>query len=342
MPTPEILRNDAYVNLFFLLNNDVFYSKPVDDPWFEAKVQEQTLVVGLTTTPSHITTYQTSEPVSVVGCTTQWSWCNPGSPGFCTKPTIPRMSLQLAQDIGFNPEQTSLFNRITSAFAQNIIMNVGSTVGNRALLATALATEGASNGLPSDQWIRELNQFFGAGIVASQVQISRFPTGDGYPSSSQNLAPVEPSAQWMCTNQVIQRDDFTSFRMVGVIIILVVGGAFIVFDLISHPLTNFILKKKAKSTTGRTKQGSFQTRNWIYSSRYHAQAYAYRMLGVGNWKTEGPIPTTEAGEQFETLWTRFENDDDGHGEKDKAGTDLEQGDSHSRSGTLTVDSDTKT
>ena len=101
----------------------------------------------------------------------------------------------------------------------------------------------------------------------------------------------------MCTSQVIQRDDFTSFNMVDVVIILVMGGCFILFDLTLHPLVHFI--RTMRHSTNRFRRDD----DWRYGSAYRSQAIAYRALGLGSWTTDRPIPTTTSPQMFKPLWT---------------------------------------
>ena len=170
------------------------------------------------------------------------------------------------------------------------------------------------------QLIRELDHLFGISIVSLQFEVSRFPRGNGYPVPNENLAPVEANLEWMCANQIIQRDDFTSFKMAGVIAILILGGFFILVDIILHPLLRFLAKTILRS---RSDNASFRAENWKHSSMYHGQAYAFRALRQGNWNTRRATPTTGSNELLEPLWINFDNEE----ADDHSKTDLDTQDS---------------
>ena len=154
---PELYRHDAQVDLFFLLNDVVQYVQPVYDPWFKATVatvyEEQGYVGGV----QNVTLYSTSTPVSVLGCATQWQWCNPHN-GLCTEMSDLYTAYNQTRGLHFITEQFEVMNRMYRNFGDNIITNVADYIGNNALLASQYALGGAGTGLPSDQWIRELGK----------------------------------------------------------------------------------------------------------------------------------------------------------------------------------------
>ena len=317
-PVPQVFRSDAQVELMFLLKAPTSYFNPVHDPWFEATK----LYIELEQINNNelVKTYQYSAqtPVGVVGCATQWTWCNPTSSasphGQCLGPTDLGLSFNQMESLQLNSKQSTVVKRLKQAMDNNVLANVVEAVGSQELLASRSVVAADSVGLPADQWVRELNHLFGISIVGLQFQVSRFPRGNGYPTSGENLAPVESDAHWMCTNQIIQRDDFTSFKMAGVIAILVLGGLFILVDIVLHPLLRFLAKTLQRSRSGKV---SFRAENWRYSSIYHGQAYAFRALGQGTWKTSHAIPTTGSDELSAPLWTNFNNEElDDHSKMD--------------------------
>ena len=228
---PEIARSDAQVDLLFLLNSDVQYVHPVTDPWFEAN-KLYTGSVGLVDDNGdvNVTLYGTPGPVNILGCASQWTWCNPQSTatpnGLCTKPADSNWASHYAKekDLHFSSEQLEVLDRMDFAFANNWLSNTANNIGNKVLLASQKVFGNVGDTLPDNQWIQELDHFFAITMVASQYHLSQYPRGNGYPTPDQHiLAPTETQS-WMCANQVIQRDGYTSFRMIGVIVILVVGG----------------------------------------------------------------------------------------------------------------------
>ena len=147
---------------------------------------------------------------------------------------------------------------------------------------------------------------FGVMMTASQMFISRYPSGNGFPTAGQNLMPLYANSSWMCGSQVIQRDDFTSFDMVAVIVILAVGGVFIFLDLTLQPLVHAIHARR-KRRPGAIRRGFCRDKNWKYSSIYHTQGFAYQAMGLGTWKDEAIVPTTKNQEIFRPIWTYFDD-----------------------------------
>lgn len=77
----------------------------------------------------------------------------------------------------------------------------------------------------------EANHWFRLAITALQLQIVNYVTGDGTLSHNKYLERVDSDSEWMCHNQIVQRDDFTSFSILGISLILLLGGLFLVLDI---------------------------------------------------------------------------------------------------------------
>ena len=143
--------------------------------------------------------------------------------------------------------------------------------------------------------------------ISSQITLSQYPSGNGYPTPSQNIGPPNNNASWMCANQIIQRDDFTSFNMVGVLIILAFGSVFIALDIFLAPIV-YIISSRRSHRKDPADQSTFfsRARSWRYSSIYYTQAFGYLAQGSGSWDVKGPLPvTTSQGDHFEPLWMRY-------------------------------------
>ena len=55
-------------------------------------------------------------------------------------------------------------------------------------------------------------------------------TGLNNPELNRYLQPLTADEQWMCTNQIVQRDGYSNFSVVGLVTILVVGGLALVLS----------------------------------------------------------------------------------------------------------------
>ena len=177
-------------------------------------------------------------------------------------------------------------------------------------------------------------------VISSQIAIAQYPSGNGYPTPSQNIGPPNNNASWMCANQVslllrpyfsylslfgfpgppsvahrsglswtqiIQRDDFTSFNMVGVLIILAFGSVFIALDVVLAQMVYFIQSRRLHRKDPADESSLFsRARSWRYSSIYYTQAFGYLAQGSGSWDAKGPLPiTTSQDDIFEPLWMRY-------------------------------------
>ncbi|KAF7556857.1 hypothetical protein G7Z17_g1095 [Cylindrodendrum hubeiense] len=76
-PIPEIARSDAEVTLFFLVQNLLAYTAPVDDVFFAAHTRPTTYDLNFSN--NTYTLYYNDRLVSVMGCIDQHQICKPGS-----------------------------------------------------------------------------------------------------------------------------------------------------------------------------------------------------------------------------------------------------------------------
>ena len=236
--------------------------------------------------------------MSVVGCVANYTWKKPqgqvksGGGNACYDQNNP---------CDLSPEQIQVRTRISDALDDTGLTNVVVLDGGHGLLAGSLDQyHGVSSSLFADQWIRELNRFFGIGLVTVQMLLSQFPRGNSSGDAAQDITPPPPVARWMCTNQVIQRNDYTSFHMIGVIVILVVGGSFIVLDCV---LSNLMHSKRVYSSKASLFRVLDPDRQWKYTSPYYLQAVAYEALGIGGkWNDERLVPTSEDERHLDLVW----------------------------------------
>lgn len=85
----------------------------------------------------------------------------------------------------------------------------------------------------------EVDHWFGLAITAIQLQTVNYVLGDGRPSHNKYMKKVEGDGEWMCHNQMVQRDDFTSFSYLGIVLILLLGSLFIIIDVYIETLITF-------------------------------------------------------------------------------------------------------
>ena len=71
---PELARSDAEVTLNFLLENDVRFLKPVNDPWFKANEPILSEDQGVRGHIVYNKMWSRRAPASVLGCTSQYQF----------------------------------------------------------------------------------------------------------------------------------------------------------------------------------------------------------------------------------------------------------------------------
>ena len=202
------------------------YLEPIDDPWFSAHLQHQ---INNTKYPYIDTQYARDSPISTMGCTEQFQWCNP-SKDMCT----PWLGGDLSQMVeSFNssltPNQNATFNRMawatTSASFYSIIGGLGQTTG-RSLLAfdkTAGGRTTLSLKLPNNQWQLEVNYWHSIAMAQLQRGIAQWGTGQVAADTRYLLPPQLDQDIWFCQNLMIPSTTFQSFSVITIILILCTG-----------------------------------------------------------------------------------------------------------------------
>ena len=119
-----------------------------------------------------------------------------------------------------------------------------------------------------------------------QIQTVEFVAGPSNPAYYQYIEAAPEDQQWMCTNQIVQRQDYASFSVLGLSIIVGVGGLIILLNVL-------------KSACGRRIQehsvhGRHRNLEWRLDSNIQLQRLAYQNAGlIDDWKdleTAVPVP----------------------------------------------------
>lgn len=184
--------------------------------------------------------YAARDPVGVLGCASQWQYCNPVD-GHCSVLS----GLQIAvNDVHakqlFSPRQMAVANRINLAGKAGYLMLMASEyLGSSFMVASSLLVDTLGDGLPDNQWVLELNHWMRVGFTAMQIGLNWWATGDGIADHDQYKIAPTTDEQWMCANQLVQRDDYASFSLLGIVLILVIGGVIIAAQLMLNRVANF-------------------------------------------------------------------------------------------------------
>ena len=273
-PIPALNRTDGDISLFFLAPNSVTYQEPVTDPMYSATIPRYTVVDGL-----NRTYYAPSYDVSVLGCMDQHQFCNPSN-NKCTSLTG---SSQLGNN-GNELDQLDL-STVQYATAQHINafiyrLTTYSSVHSRganALRASDTVDQNSQIGLPNTQWMTEVSSWYGVSMAKLQQMIVHYATGPPYIPDGYNVTKLPTKAgEKMCKNHIIRSTSgTTSFSVLGVAIILIIGTILIATSLLLDTLMQFI-----RSIIGRNKHKSLQ---WIVDEKLQLQRLAYEEAGQGRW-----------------------------------------------------------
>jgi hypothetical protein len=231
----------------------------------------------------NVTYFAPAAPVSVVGCASQYQWCNPNEANNCTK-----LAASKAVDIdgiGYNEKQMRIYARLIQALSYSNIADIASGLGNDALLAgsTSLGSGEVNVPLPNDQWIKELNYWFGMHLTNTQLQVVQYATGTGNAAWDRNWVAPAAEDEWWCVNQIVQRNDYSSISMLGVILILCFGILFVVVNTFLDRVVTAVRSRKHKSVAMSP---------WRMHHVLQLQSMLYEALGAATWNREALTPVT--------------------------------------------------
>ena len=220
--------------------------------------------------------------MSVVGCASQYQWCNPNEANTCTK--LAASEPGDIDSIGYNEKQMRIYTRLNQALTYSTIGLIASGLGDDALLSSSIVSGSqASVPLPNDQWMRELNYWFGMHLTNTQLQVVQYATGSG--NAALNRVWIAPGAEdeWWCVNQLVQRSDYSSINMLGVILILCFGILFVVLNTFLDRIVTAVRSKKDKA---------HGVSPWRMHHVLQLQSMLYETLGVGSWNRKSLTPVT--------------------------------------------------
>jgi hypothetical protein len=281
-PIPQMQRDDADVTIWFIMHGGIAFVEPNNDPIFSANIQMPKKVITPAGGIESINYYIPAEPLTVMSCATQYQWCQPRSSNVCT-PWSASGTANISS-LGFNDRQLNITQYVARAMSGNRLSSITISLGNAGLLASGATGYGqAGSRLYDDQWIRELDHWSSIYWSSVQLTLSRSAVGSGVAARDQYLTPLPEAMQWLCNSQVVQRSDYSSFNLLGVVMILCFGTLFLVVNLTLDPAYRFIMSRSSKG-------------HWVSIWRRHyvlqLLTAAFEAMGMGQWLHDDRIPTT--------------------------------------------------
>ena len=266
----------------------VIYEAPVADPFFAAS------------TPYNVSTgdgvndtyYSSNQDVYVLACTEQHQVCNPTN-GKCTPlsgasqviPNLPGLDLNDAQ------ETTVLTMALTISFIDTY-SSVNSR-GSNALRASETLDQGFQIPLPNNQWMTEVSTWFAVSMAKLQQRTVQYAIGSSYvPEGLSLVGPANRYQEDICNNTKIQsQSGTTSFSVLGVSIILIVGSLLITTSLVLSTVMDFIRQKRHWK--------AHKSLQWVLDGKLQLQRLAYEEAGQGQWSGgTDSVPVTRRGDKL--------------------------------------------
>ncbi|RAR06174.1 cytochrome p450 protein [Stemphylium lycopersici] len=264
------------VSVFYLEMNDVMYATPVADPWFAANNGP----FNASTPEGIMQLYYGDQPIQALACVQQYQFCNPplNNHTSCT----PLMGIfdaarTASSTIFTSSEIKDMFewSALAILYMAHGFHEIALIMRGSSLLAGDTLSGLGQQGLPSNQWEIELEHWFKITLADLQQSILDQATGPIISEADAfHSPPTSVGARNVCSNQKIRSDSYTSFNVLGLIIIFSIGSLIM---LVSACLP---------STTARIQRNRkpFSSLEWISNDTLQLQRLAHEAVGAGDWE----------------------------------------------------------
>ena len=206
-PIPALWDNATDVVLFFLSANDVIFAGACDDPWYAATnvaaASDFTSLWGDTT----IKFYVHDEPVSILGCASQYQFCRSDSKsGKSCTPFAGYNNAVVATDALWQiDEQRNLFGPLLDNILPHVsdVRAIVSVAGIASLKARDKLYNGFQGSLPNNQWQLEVENWYGATLADLQRLTVEYASGPIEPALLQILKRPQTKNEHQLCHSVV-------------------------------------------------------------------------------------------------------------------------------------------
>ncbi|KAI4681046.1 uncharacterized protein J4E88_005551 [Alternaria novae-zelandiae] len=274
-PIQELEVPDADLGVYFLQMKDIRYLEPVTDLWFEAldKVVNRGKKFG------NQTSYATELPIRALACVQQYQFCRPSLEEVenCTPLNGIFEATRIASSTLFpQPKDSERFlwslraiRDMAGGFHELVKQLKGGS-----LLASDYVSDSGQGGLPDNQWELELEHWFKFTMADLQRAILDQATGPAVPEAVPFFsAPTSPEARALCGSQKIRSDSYTSFNVLGLILMFSIGGLIMLIAACLPSVTARLQRKKP-----------FSSIEWVTNDTLQLQRLAHEAVGAGQWQ----------------------------------------------------------
>lgn len=206
-PVLDLDRPAADISLIFLSANEIRFAGQSNDPWYSAHVPSSLTSMRKWGLQGDVSLYTRDDPVRVLGCTSQYQYCNPNlEPDKRCTPLSGILEVDLlAHDLWDNDRQRALFNWTASAILQNSMAfnDVITDLGVTALTARTKMSANLQGPLPDNQWQLEVEHWFTSALADLQRMAIELATGPFDQKLTPFLQrPQIAEEQLLCRSQV--------------------------------------------------------------------------------------------------------------------------------------------
>lgn len=283
-PVPALNRSDADVSLFLLAPNSVKYSGPVKDPWFSATTEYPVPrpEAGTTTT-----LYDSDHFINALACADQYQFC---AKDRCTPLTAALVAINASHDLGLNLMQGAIRDRLAlhSLSATTFYSTYG--LGGDALRASDTLFNTVQEALPDNQWTIEVSSWMATSLARLQILAVQYATGPPTTTDKNLIQPPRSKEEKkLCRAQKVRSaSGTTSFSVLGVAIILIVGAILISLSLLLSTIVCGLRRIFHYKDHKRIQ--------YLLDEKLQLHRLAYEEAGQGYWQNCGnSIPVTKEG-----------------------------------------------
>lgn len=286
--------------------NGIYYEDTVHDPFFAADQGCNWLMVETRNVTYCNPTYSTfcfvcSKQISliliyvdvnVMACADQHQFCNPNNDQ-CTDLTSNSVAVDLATTIGLNAVQLFIVDLLAFQLNESPLDRTLARRGGSALRAQEMLHDIASDSLPDDQWMIEVDSWFNTGLARLQKFVVEYAAGPQYVADPAYIMKFDDAlGKSMCHNQmVLSTGDTISFSVLGLALVLIICSILILTNLVVETMVGFIQR--------RYKTGSYRRLQWIVDGKLQLQRMAFEEAEMGTWSGgAAAVPVTRLGEKF--------------------------------------------
>ncbi|KAK3322745.1 hypothetical protein B0H66DRAFT_515399 [Apodospora peruviana] len=298
VPIPELDVPNANTYVVFRSGNSVRFAEKTDDLWYQATTPAG-VRVNLNSAADDIKEYWMDEVASPLGCAEQIQFCNPNLPEDDEARCTPMTGVFDDEDypeLFKDPDAKVRFAYIVQAIGQPGLSGLLLNLGAQSLTSRYGVTQGLQGPMPGNQWKKDVEHWMSTIMTADQASFVSQATGPTDPAVKLFYrGPENESEQRLCQSQKILSNEYASFSILGLVLILAIGGLIVTISMSLEAVLACISRRLYGQMT-------YAQLEWCTNETLQLQRLVQEELGLGTWKNAtGSVPITLPGEQLGLL-----------------------------------------